>query len=287
MGKKQNKEKEKNALESQRRLHICVVIRKGFTHRKLVQVVIITHAYDSRTGVRYLTSGAKAYYLPHWLVTDQVSLPTIYSFFPLFRYIVIRERIDIVHGHQAFSSMCHEAIINAKTMGLPAVFTDHSLFRFDDVSSVLTNKLLKFSLTDVDHNTVLRASLDPEIVSVIPNAVVADDFFPDPGARDSTKITIVVISRLVYRKGTDLLVSVIPRVCALFPQVEFIIGGDGAKRVEVDQMREKYLLQDRVKVLGSVKHENVRDVLVLGHIFLNTSLTEAFCIAIVEAACCG
>jgi len=28
-------------------------------------------------------------------------------------------------------------------------------------------------------------------------------------------------------------------------------------------------------------------VLIQGDIFLNTSLTEAFCIAIVEAACCG
>ena len=30
-----------------------------------------------------------------------------------------------------------------------------------------------------------------------------------------------------------------------------------------------------------------RDVLVRGHIFLNCSLTESFCIAILEAACCG
>ena len=28
-------------------------------------------------------------------------------------------------------------------------------------------------------------------------------------------------------------------------------------------------------------------MLVRGHIFLNCSLTESFCIAIVEAACCG
>ena len=32
---------------------------------------------------------------------------------------------------------------------------------------------------------------------------------------------------------------------------------------------------------------NERDVLCRGHIFLNTSLTESFCIAILEAACCG
>jgi phosphatidylinositol glycan class A protein len=52
-------------------------------------------------------------------------------------------------------------------------------------------------------------------------------------------------------------------------------------------MREQHILQDRVKLLGALPHHQIRDVLVQGHIFLNTSLTEAFCIAIVEAASCG
>jgi glycosyltransferase involved in cell wall biosynthesis len=45
-------------------------------------------------------------------------------------------------------------------------------------------------------------------------------------------------------------------------------------------------LHDRVELLGAVPHKNVRDVLIRGHIFLNCSLTEAFCIAILEAAWC-
>lgn len=32
---------------------------------------------------------------------------------------------------------------------MQAVFTDHSLFGFADASSILTNKVLKFSLADV------------------------------------------------------------------------------------------------------------------------------------------
>lgn len=40
-------------------------------------------------------------------------------------------------------------------------------------------------------------------------------------------------------------------------------------------------------MLGGLPHDKVRDVLCRGHIFLNTSLTESFCIAILEAACCG
>lgn len=42
-----------------------------------------------------------------------------------------------------------------------------------------------------------------------------------------------------------------------------------------------------MELLGAIPHSEVRNVLVRGHIFLNTSLTEAFCIAIVEAASCG
>ena len=52
-------------------------------------------------------------------------------------------------------------------------------------------------------------------------------------------------------------------------------------------MVERERLQERVEFLGSVPHANVRNVLVRGDIFLNCSLTESFCIAILEAACCG
>ncbi|KAJ2497152.1 Phosphatidylinositol N-acetylglucosaminyltransferase GPI3 subunit, partial [Coemansia sp. RSA 2052] len=177
-------------------------------------------------------------------------------------------------------------------------FTDHSLLGFADASGILLNKLLKFTLSDVHHaicvshtskeNTVLRAALDPQQVSVIPNAIIAEQFEPDlVGARDPSWITVVVLSRLVYRKGIDLLVVAVPRICQLYPRVRFVIGGDGPKRIDLEQMRERFMLQDRVELLGSVKAADVRSVLVRGDIFLNTSLTEAFCIAIVEAAACG
>ena len=40
--------------------------------------------------------------------------------------------------------------------------------------------------------------------------------------------------------------------------------------------------------MGELSHSDVREkLLVNGDIFLNTSLTEAFCMAIVEAVACG
>ncbi|KAL6720606.1 Phosphatidylinositol N-acetylglucosaminyltransferase GPI3 subunit [Lecanora helva] len=281
------------------------------------KVVIITHAYEGRKGIRYLTNGLKVYHVPFFVIYRETTFPTVFSFFPIFRNIILREEIEIVHGHASLSSLCHEAILHARTMGLRTVFTDHSLFGFADAASILTNKLLKFTLSDVDHvigvshtckeNTVLRASLDPLMVSVIPNAVVAENFRPlaqqngrkvskhnsrsDPptsqniGPHDT--ITIVVISRLFYNKGTDLLIAAIPRILASDPNVRFIIAGSGPKAIDLEQMLERNVLQDRVELLGPIRHEEVRDVMVRGHIYLHPSLTEAFGTVIVEAASCG
>uniref|UniRef100_A0A7S2DRR2 Phosphatidylinositol N-acetylglucosaminyltransferase n=1 Tax=Octactis speculum TaxID=3111310 RepID=A0A7S2DRR2_9STRA len=177
-------------------------------------------------------------------------------------------------------------------------YTDHSLFGFADAASIHINKVLQFTLSDVDEaicvsntcreNLVLRAGLHPGTVSTIPNAVDPTKFVPDPTKRfPSQTINIVMISRLVYRKGIDLAARVIPVVCQRFPNVHFIIGGDGPKKLLLEEMREKYQLDDRVELLGAVPYSQVRNVLVRGHIFLNCSLTESFCIAILEAACCG
>ncbi|BFZ17338.1 hypothetical protein BsWGS_20377 [Bradybaena similaris] len=261
------------------------------------KVVIVTHCYGDRSGVRYLANGLKVYYLPFPPFYNQCVLPTLFLTLPLLRNIFVRENIQIVHGHSAFSTLGHEAMFHARTMGLRTVFTDHSLFGFADASSILTNKVLNFSLADCTHvicvshtckeNTVLRASMSPSCVSVIPNAVDPTVFQPDPSKRHTEKITVVVISRLVYRKGMDLLAGIIPQITMKYPQVQFIIGGDGPKRILLEEVREKYQLLDRVHMLGSLQHSNIRNVLVQGDILLNTSLTEAFCIAIVEGACCG
>ncbi|VDO79831.1 unnamed protein product [Heligmosomoides polygyrus] len=221
------------------------------------KVIVITHAYGKRKGIRYLSNGLKT-----------------------------------------FSSMAHEAMFNGWLMGIRTVFTDHSLFGFADASAILTNTLvLQYSLANVDRvicvsytskeNTVLRGKLDPRKVFTIPNAIETRLFYPDPKQFYENPTTIIFLGRLVYRKGADLLCAIIPKVCTRHPRVRFIVGGDGPKRVDLEEMREQHHLHGRVTMLGTLPHDMVREVLVQGQIFINTSLTEAFCMSIVEAASCG
>lgn len=39
--------------------------------------------------------------------------------------------------------------------------------------------------------------------------------------------------RLVYRKGVDLMVQVIPEICQQYPHVDFIVAGDGPRKLQV------------------------------------------------------
>ncbi|CAE6481445.1 unnamed protein product [Rhizoctonia solani] len=288
------------------------------------KVIIITHSHPpNRHGIRWLNPGIKVYHIPFVTLTASATLPNFFTFLPYFRTIMIRERVQIVHGHASLSSLAHEGLLHAHHLDIRTVFTDHSLFSLDDATGILTNKLLAGVLKSVDaiigvshtgrENTMLRANAVAEVLQnptdtrffVVPNAILPEQFQPGPVTqRDLTKqITIVVISRLAYRKGVDLLVAAAPRICAQFPQVHFVIGksfvdasntladrrtgGDGPKLTNLLQMRERHMLQDRIHLLGSLRHNQVHETLLKGDIYLNTSLTESFGIGLLEAACTG
>ena len=194
------------------------------------KVIEVTISYGKRQGVRYMSNGLKVYYVPFQPILDKVACATVFPPCPIFRMIMIREQIDIVHIHQATTTMGKEIHLLAKAMGRKVMYTDHSLFGFDDMACFNLNKGMKCVHTDLDaaiavshtcrENLVLRTALDPRIIYTIPNAVDHKKFTPDPSMRfPLNTINIVVMSRLTYRKGIDLLIDVIPGICARFPEV--------------------------------------------------------------------
>ena len=101
----------------------------------------------------------------------------------------------------------------AKAYGLKTVFTEHSLFGYNDLTGIHLNKVIKWSFRDLDaaicvshackDNFVLRAKVAPQKAFTIPNAVDSNRFTPDPSIRENElaqsgnpdQINIVFISR--------------------------------------------------------------------------------------------
>ncbi|KAL0265753.1 UNVERIFIED_CONTAM: hypothetical protein PYX00_011468 [Menopon gallinae] len=258
------------------------------------KVIGITHKYPNCPAVASVGK-FKIYYLNIPVFHMNTAFPTTFSHFFLLVDVLVREEIHIVHGHHSMSTLCYDALLCAQTLNLKSVFTDHSLFETGAVENIIVNRVLRFVLQAVDRaicvsytlkeNLMERTGVDSDIIHVVPNAV-SRSFGVSKKSR-SGKTIVVSSCRFTYRKGIDILIQVIPKVCAIVEDLEFVILGDGPKRDELEQMIDDHSLKDRITLLGSVDHKDVGKVLGRCDVFLNTSLTESFCMAIIEAAACG
>jgi phosphatidylinositol glycan class A protein len=112
---------------------------------------VITHSHlPDRVGIRWLLPGLKVYYIPFLPIASSATLPNFFTSLPYLRTILLREHIHLIHAHASLSSIGHEGILHSHFMGIRTVFTDHSLFGFDDAASILTNKLMVGTLKNVD-----------------------------------------------------------------------------------------------------------------------------------------
>jgi len=107
------------------------------------KVIILTHHYGDRQGVRYLTNGLKVYYIPKQEFVLNTTFVSFEFLLPILRQIVVREQIDIIHGHQSASLMTLEAMWHARTLGVKFVLTEHSLYQLDSFGGLWLAKVIK------------------------------------------------------------------------------------------------------------------------------------------------
>lgn len=62
-------------------------------------------------------------------------------------------------------------------------------------------------------------------------------------------------------------------------------GGDGPKLNDLLQVRERHLLQDRIELLGPVRHRDVRDVSSPPHAVLSILIPISNAIAVAAFRC--
>jgi phosphatidylinositol alpha-1,6-mannosyltransferase len=108
---------------------------------------------------------------------------------------------------------------------------------------------------------------------------------------DPDRPTIVGVSRLVPRKGFDVLLDA---VGLLEVDVQVVIAGGGRDRARLEQRADRAGLDDRVRFLGRVPDESLADVYRAGDVFSMVCRerwggleAEGFGIVFLEAAACG
>jgi len=202
--------------------------------------------------------------------------------------------VDVVHVHDWFGTVGGEAL--ARRLGVPLVMTVHST-EYDRSLGHPWDHILQREQSGIDAATrviavsrhlrqqlIDRYHADPDKVRVIYNAV-------RPSQRleriDPTKRVVLYVGRLAAMKGVDTFLRAAARIVATFPDVLFVIAGEGPEYPRLIHLAAALDIGDHVMFLGKVSDEE-RELLLAGSsVFVLPSVVEPFGIAALEAMAAG
>jgi phosphatidylinositol alpha-1,6-mannosyltransferase len=135
----------------------------------------------------------------------------------------------------------------------------------------------------------------PEILHQLAGGVDVDLFRPDPQARTGEGGPVVIsVSRLVRRKGHDMLLRAWPRVLAAVPDARLVIVGGGPMAGRLEQMAARPELRSSVRLTGFIPLPRVVAELAAADVFVlpcrddRAGLqTEGLGLAVLEASAAG
>jgi D-inositol-3-phosphate glycosyltransferase len=217
------------------------------------------------------------------------------------------ERPDVVHAHFWMSG--YAALAAARPLGIPVVQTFHALGVVKrrnqgakDTSPPERTDVESQILGAVDHVIatcsdevfeLLRLGGHMARISIVPCGVDVERFRPvgDAEPRSTSLRRLVVVSRLVERKGIGNAIAALPRV----PHAELVIaGGPSAEDVaadpqasRLDALARRLGVGDRVAFRGRVDHDRLPRLLRSADAVVCVPWYEPFGIVPLEAMACG
>ena len=127
-------------------------------------------------------------------------------------------------------------------------------------------------------------------VSVIPYGVELDQFRPQPRT-ERTPLVIGSVARLSPEKGLEYLLRAVALIYERAdqqydakPQIEVALAGDGPSRESLEYLTAELRMDNFVRFLGEVPHEDVPAVLQSFDIFAMPSTWEGFGVSALEAS---
>jgi glycosyltransferase involved in cell wall biosynthesis len=201
---------------------------------------------------------------------------------------------DIVHSHCIFSPLGHAAAYLANRLGLPSVFTLHSVLRGPvGVGLRLLDRVYPWStwptiLTGVSSFVAdeLRLVSGRTDVEVLLNATRTEDW----GHNRQEELRVVSVMRFTKRKRPIDLIRMVPQVLRKLPRSQwplFTLVGDGPERKRVEREAVRLGVRQHVEFPGFQTREQIQLLLARSAVFAMPSYLEALSIAVIEARCAG
>lgn len=146
---------------------------------------------------------------------------------------------------------------------------------------------IHFLGNDLKQRAIKRGYKEDKIEAIIPPAIDTDFFKPNGNPKDNSKLVIVSVGRLVWKKGLEYGVRAMKLLQERNIHFEYKIIGEGEYRQALEFMINELALQDVVKLEGNKNAVDIRAELERAHLFLHPAISEGFSNAVLEAQAMG
>lgn len=135
---------------------------------------------------------------------------------------------------------------------------------------------------------LIALDVPAEKVRVLRNGVDLEMFRPVDRAAARERLgvdgrTLLSVGHLIERKGHDLIVAALPDL----PDTTLLIAGEGPERANLEALAARTGIADRVRFLGRVNHDSLRDVYGAADALVLASSREGWANVLLEAMACG
>lgn len=203
---------------------------------------------------------------------------------------------DVIDAHYFYPDGV-AAVMLGQTFGKPVTVTA----RGTDINlipkNVLPRRVIRWAAQRSGANiavcqalkdAMVELGIDPETVTVLRNGVDLEQFHPVDGAayRDASGLTspvLLSVGGLITRKGHDLII----RALADLPGATLLIAGSGPEETRLRALADTLGLADRVRFLGPVPHDSLREIYSAANCLVLASDREGWPNVLLEAMACG
>jgi len=219
------------------------------------------------------------------------------------RRAIVAAAPEVVHTQLEFAHVL--GILAARRLGLPTVATLHTLdeppprsrlaLHFRLMAWALRRARRVMAVSEITRRHYLqRARLRPERVATVYNGIDPTGFQQGPEERAAVRAVLgvdpaapVLVTVAVQRepKGIQHMLAALPEVIAAFPEVRYLLVGDGPHRSALEEQAARLGLSDRVIFTGA--RDDVARLLAAADLFILPSLTEALPTVVAEAMAAG
>lgn len=203
---------------------------------------------------------------------------------------------DLIDAHYFYPDGVAAAMLG-RALGRPVVITG----RGTDLNLIpdyaLPRRMIRWAARQAAGLVTVSAALkerlvalgtEPDRIHVLRNGVDLDRFRPvdRAAARKALglrRTTLLSVGNLVPLKGHDLAIRAVGRL----PEAELLIAGAGPQEAELRRLAEVERVMDRVRFLGRVPHESLREIYGAADVLVLASSREGWPNVLLEAMACG